>query len=149
MENYRKSSHTIFDCKYHIVWVTKYRYPVLGYEVGIRLRELVREICNKHRVLILSGHVAKEHIHLHVSVPPSLALSKLIQYLKGNSSHKLMQEFKLLKKKYWGQHLWARGYFLATTGVVTDEVIQAYIKGHEEFSSSDEFTVGGLNPPTS
>ncbi|MEZ4743854.1 MAG: IS200/IS605 family transposase [Bdellovibrionota bacterium] len=142
MENYRKGSHTIFDCKYHLVWVTKYRYQVLMGEVGVRLRELIRQQCMKNRVQILKGHVAPEHVHLHVSVPPNIAISKLLQNLKGYSSHKLLQEFKTLSKRYWGQHLWARDYFVATTGTVTDEVIQQYIAGHESFEKDDGFTIG-------
>ena len=124
MENHRKGAHTAFDCKCHIVWVRKYRLGMLASEVGVRLRELVRGICMKHRVQILKGHVASDHIHLHVSVPPTLSISKLLQYIKGHTSHKLLKEYKHLSKRYWGQHLWARGYFVSTTGVVTDEVIQ-------------------------
>lgn len=142
MENYRKGAHTVFDCKYHIVWVTKYRYQVLTGEVGTRLRDLVREVCAKNRAHILKGHVAPDHIHIHVSVPPNISISKLLQYIKGRSSHKLMQEFRHLSKRYWGQHLWARGYFVATTGVITDEVIQKYIEGHETLTEDDAFTVG-------
>ena len=143
MQNYRKGAHTVFDCKYHVVWVTKYRYAVLSQDIGLRLRDIVREICMRNRVQILKGHVSKDHVHLHVSIPPSVAVSKLLQYLKGQSSHKLLQEFKSLSKRYWGQHLWARGYFVATTGVITDDVIQKYIQGHERFGEDDEFTVGG------
>ena len=142
MQNFRSGAHTIFDCKYHLVWVTKYRFPVLSRDIGTRLRDIVREICMKHRVQILKGHVSKDHVHLHVSIPPSMAVSKLMQYMKGNSSHKLMKEFKNLQKKYWGQHLWARGFFVSTTGTVTDEVIQKYIEGHEKFGLDDGFSVG-------
>ena len=96
----------------------------------------------KHRVQILKGHVASDHVHLHVSVPPMLSISKLLQYIKGHTSHKLLKEYKHLSKRYWGQHLWARGYFVSTTGVVTDEVIQQYIAGHEIHAGDDGFTVG-------
>ena len=142
MDNYRTGAHTVFDCKYHIVWVTKYRYSVVTEDIGLRLREIVREICMKHRVQILKGHISSDHVHIHVSVPPSIAVSKVVQYMKGQSSHKLLQEFKLLSKRYWGQHLWAGGYFVATTGTITDEVIQKYIAGHESFGEDDGFSVG-------
>jgi len=91
MQNYRKTSHTAYDCKYHIVWIAKYRKKVLGGEVGKRVRELVREVCRRNGVEILKGHVSTDHVHLFVSVPPHLALSKLVQYLKGKSSYTLMQ----------------------------------------------------------
>ena len=109
----------------------------------MRVRELVREVCLKHNVQILKGHVSSDHVHMHVSVPPTISISKLVQYMKGKSSHKLLSEFQALKKRYWGQHLWARGYFVATTGVITDEVIQNYIKGHEENNKNDGFSVVG------
>lgn len=144
MENYRKTAHTLYDCKYHIVWITKYRKKVLGGVVGERVRELLRGICKEHDVEILRGHVSQDHIHLFVSVPPHLAISKLVQYMKGKSLYKLLQENKLLSKLFWGRHLWGRGYFVATSGNVTDEVIAEYIKNQDDASEpNEEFTVVG------
>ncbi len=120
MQNYKSGSHTRFDIKYHIVWITKYRKPVMTGQVAERLRDLIRQICQANDVVIVKGHVSKDHIHLLVSCRPNLSVSRLVQKLKGTSSYKLFQEFSHLKKKYWGQHLWARGYFVATTGTVTD-----------------------------
>ena len=77
---------------------------------------------------ILAGHVGKDHIHLLVSVPPHLSASRLAQYMKGNTSRKLQMEYKELNKEFGGRHLWARGYFVASSGNVTDEIIQEYIK---------------------
>jgi putative transposase len=85
MQNYRKTTHTTYDCKYHIVWVTKYRKKVMSGLVGIRIRELVREICKTNDVEVLKGHVSEDHNHLFVSIPPHLSISKLVQYLKGKS----------------------------------------------------------------
>ena len=138
MQHYRKTSHTTYDCKYHIVWITKYRKPVLGGEVGKRVRELIRGICKQQEVEILSGHVSKDHIHLFVSVSPHLAISKLVQYLKGKSSYKLLQENKQLSRLFWGRHLWARGYFVSTSGNVTDEVIMEYIRNQEVDQDKDD-----------
>ena len=128
MENYRSGAHTRYDIKYHFVWVPKYRKPVLCGAVALRLRELVREICKSNDVEILEGHVSKDHVHLFVSAPPNLSASKLMQYIKGKTSRKLMMEFRHLGKQFWGRHLWARGYFVATSGNVTDEVIAEYIR---------------------
>ncbi len=97
MENYRKTSHCTYDIKYHIVWITKYRKPVMTGKIATRTREVIRLICQQNEVEILSGHVSKDHIHLLVSVPPYLSASKLVQYLKGNSSHKLQMEYKELR----------------------------------------------------
>jgi putative transposase len=141
VQNYRKTSHTTYDCKYHIVLITKYRKKVLGGLVGKRVRELVREICKRNNVEILKGYVSKDHVHLFVSAPPHLAISKLVQYLKGKSSYKLMQENKQLSKLFWGRHLWARGYFVATSGNITDEVIMDYIKNQDDNKNdTEEFT---------
>ena len=143
MENYRKTSHAIYDIKYHIVWITKYRKSVMTGKIATRVRELIRLICNSNDVQILSGHVSKDHIHLLVSAPPHLSVSKLVQYLKGNTSYKLQREFKELNKQYWGRHLWGRGYFVASSGNVTDEVIMEYIRTQEveELKNADNFNV--------
>lgn len=147
MEHYRTSAHTRFDLKYHFVWITKYRKPVLRGEVGLRLRELVVEVCKTNEVEILQGHVSRDHVHLFVSVPPHLAPSKLMQYIKGKTSRKLMMEFKHIQKMFWGRHIWARGYFVASSGNVTDDVIQEYIRlqemdeprdGGEKFRVTDD-----------
>jgi putative transposase len=123
--------------KYHFVWVTKYRRKVLGGEVGRRLRDLVREVCRTYEVEILEGAVSADHVHILVSCPPELSPSKLMQYVKGKSSRKLMMEFQHLQKQYWGRHIWARGYFVASSGNITDEAIAAYIRGQEGTEPSD------------
>jgi putative transposase len=141
MQNYRKTSQTTYDCKYHIVWITKYRKKVMSGVVAERVRELVRQICKENDVEIIKGHVSKDHVHLFVSIPPHLAISKLVQSLKGKSSYKLVGENKELSKQFWGRHLWARGYFVATSGNVTDEVIMEYIKNQDIKEGDDDFTV--------
>ncbi|MGB4838831.1 MAG: IS200/IS605 family transposase [Saprospiraceae bacterium] len=141
MQNYRKTSHTTYDCKYHIVWITKYRKKVMSGVIAERIRELLRQICREKDVEIIKGHVSKDHIHLFVSVPPHLAVSKSVQSLKGKSSYKLLGENKELSKQFWGRHLWERGYFVATSGNVTDEVIMEYIKNQEIKEGDDDFTV--------
>jgi putative transposase len=144
MENYRTSSHSRYDIKYHFVWVTKYRKSVLSGPVGLRLRELVREVCRTNDIEILQGAVSRDHVHVLLSCPPNLSPSKIMQYIKGKSSRKLLQEFGHLQKQFWGRHLWARGYFVASSGNVTDEAIMAYIKhqdGTEPDDGGDDFQV--------
>ena len=146
MEHYRESAHCTYDIKYHIVWITKYRKPVITGAIAERTRELIREICQVNEVEILAGHVGSDHIHLLVSVPPHLSVSKLVQYLMENSSRRLQIEYKEMNKQFWGQHLWARGYFVASSGNVTDEIIREYIKNQdmEEKTKSDNFDIGQL-----
>jgi putative transposase len=128
MEAYKRGSHTVWDCKYHVVWVTKYRYSVLGGDVVQRCRELPRETARGHEIVIHAGAVNRDHVHMLLSIPPSLSVSRAVQHLKGRSSHKLLSEFGILRKCYWGQHLWARGYSVSSSGNVTDEVWLEYIK---------------------
>ena len=141
MQNYRKTSHSTYDCKYHIVWITKYRKKVMVGIVAERVRDLIRQICKENEVEIIKGHVSKDHVHLLVSVPPYLAISKLVQYLKGKSSYKLLQENKQLSKEFWGRHLWGRGYFVATSGNITDEVIAEYIANQDIENKDEGFTI--------
>ena len=109
-----------------------------------RIRELLRGICKEHDVEIIRGHVSQDHVHIFVSAPPHLAISKLVQYLKGKSSYKMLQENKQLSKMFWGRHLWGRGYFVATSGNVTGEVILEYIKNQDDGSeTNDEFSIVG------
>ena len=90
MQNYRKTSHSTYDCKYHIVWITKYHKKVLSGVIAERVREILRGICKEHEVEIIKGYISQDHIHMFVSVPPHLAISKLVQYLKGKSSYKML-----------------------------------------------------------
>ena len=142
MQSYKSGSHTRYDIKYHIVWITKYRKPIMVGPVAERLRELIRQICQQNEVTIVKGHISKDHVHLLVSGSPSLSVSRLVQKLKGTTSHKLLQEFVHLRKQYWGEHLWARGYFVATTGTVTDETIKEYIENQDIGIPDDNFRIG-------
>ena len=144
MQHYRKTSHAVYDIKLHLVWITKYRKPVLHGDVAIRLRELIREICKSIDVEIIKGHVSKDHLHILVSCPPNLAVSKLMQSLKGKTSRKLLSEYRSLSREFWGRHLWARGYFVASSGNVTDEVIAQYIEMQDkmERARDDDFSIG-------
>ena len=129
---YRKSIHSVFNIEIHIVWITKYRYKILKEEVATRTRDLIRRICTEENAEILSGVVSQDHVHVLVSIDPSLSVSKLVQYLKGKTSRKLQQEFPHLRKRYWGQHLWARGYFAVSTGNVSSKMVKEYIAHHFE-----------------
>ena len=122
MGEYRASAHAVFDIKYHIVWITKYRYKILRGRVAERARR---------EVVIVRGAVSPDHIHMLVSCPPNMAPAKLVQYLKGRWSRRLQDEFGELGKRYWGQHLWARGYFCASVGAVDEDTIKKYIESQK------------------
>lgn len=143
MQNYRKTLHSTYDLKYHIVWITKYRKPVLTGLIAEKCRDLIREICKTNDVQILKGHVSKDHVHLFLSVPPNISISQLVQYLKGKSSRKMLFAFKELQKQFWGQHFWARGYFACSSGNITDEMIMQYIDNQDVTVQDDDFKIGG------
>ena len=141
MQSYRKTGHSVYDIKYHIVWITKYRKPVLRGELAHRVRELLRQISKQLDVEIIRGHVSQDHVHLFVSVPPYLSVSDLVKHLKGKSSWKIMSEFKTISKQFWGRHFWGRGYFVSSSGNITDEVIMEYIKNQDIEDGRDDFTI--------
>ena len=140
MEDYKRGSHTVWDCKYHLVWTTKYRYSVLGGDVGQRCRELLREIARSKELVIYAGSINRDHVHMLIGIPPYLSVSRAVQFLKGKSSHKLLSEYQHLRR-YWGQHLWARGYWVESSGNVTDDVWKEYIKNQSPPEPDDDFRV--------
>jgi len=143
---YRHGAQTVFEIHLHLVWTTKYRKPVMRGDVGLRVREVIRQVCRAEEVDILKGHVSKDHVHLFVSIPPQVTISRLVQRVKGKSSHALLTEFSHLRKAFWGRHLWARGYFCCSSGNVTDEVIKQYIENQQEEEDA-EFRVEGEESP--
>ncbi len=140
---YRYGSQTVFNIEYHFVWVTKYRYKVLKGDVAERVRELVRQTCEAFEIRILSGVVSSDHVHILVSAPPTMAPSEIMRRVKGRSASKLFEEYPKLKARYWGRHCWARGYFCATVGQVTEEMIKSYLEHHFEPTRDDNFKTEG------
>ena len=140
---YRQGSHTKYKLEYHFVWVTKYRYPVLVGDVALRVRDLARQTCTRLEIEIeiLRGVVSKDHVHMLVSAPPTLAPAEIMRRIKGRASSKLFEEFPVLKKRYWGRHFWARGYFCVTAGELTKEMIHAYLAHHFEKQDNSPFEV--------
>jgi len=128
MEGYRRAAHTVHCLHYHFVFSTKYRKPVLRGDIAIEVRDLIREIGRANEIEIVSGHVRPDHVHLLLDVPPHMAPSRVMQAVKGKTSHHLLMDRRKLRESFWGRHLWARGYFVATSGNVTDEVIAEYIR---------------------
>jgi len=141
MKDYKSASHSVWDCKYHLVWITKYWYPVLVGDVGERARELLREIARSLEMRIYAGAINRDHVHMLISIPPYLSVSKAVQYLRGKTSHRLLSEFPAMRKRYWGQHLWGQGYWVASSGNVTDEVWKKYIEDQKPEMPDDNFKV--------
>ena len=127
---YDTGSHSVYYHRYHVVWATKYRYDVLRGELRLRIREIIRQVCRELNVEIIKGVLSTDHVHMFISVPPKVAISKVMQRMKGRSSYRIQQEFPAIRKRYWGRHFWAKGYFSTTSGNITDNVILQYLENH-------------------
>ena len=116
---------------------------MLTKEVGFRIRELIRQVGDANEIEILQGRVSKDQIHLYVSYQPHLSVSDMVRLMKGRSSRRIQEESPQLGKRYWGKHFWGLGYAAFSSGHVTDEMIQEYLKHHENHPNhqDDDFRV--------
>jgi putative transposase len=134
MSRFRRLSHAIWCCEYHIVWVPKYRYRILKGKVASELKKTIHVYCGRLECEIVELNIQVDHVHLLVKVPPKRSISELMEYLKGKTAIQMFRQFPGLKKKlYWGNHFWVRGYCVDTVGL-NEEMIRKYVKfpGHEE-----------------
>ncbi|MCP3680869.1 MAG: IS200/IS605 family transposase [Gammaproteobacteria bacterium] len=138
---YKHGSHSIYDLKYHVVFCTKYRHRILTGQVGIRARELIREGWRSDYVDMVSGWMGPDQVHVVLAVPARIGVAKLRQYLRGSSGGKLLAASEHLRKRYWGQHLWASGYFAVTAGNVNEHDLQEYIEKQEQPHKEDDFKI--------
>jgi putative transposase len=137
MSEYRKGAHPVYQLHYHFVFVTKYRKPALKGEVALKCREIIRQVCNGEDAVVIKGHVRPDHVHIMLSLPPNVSPSRIMQAIKGKTSYILLMNYRALNREFWGRHLWARGYFVCTTGNVTDEAIKHYIE-HQDAEPQDD-----------
>ena len=128
MDTQRAYAHTVSDLIVHIVWSTKYRYRVLQGDIQKRCREILKQISEAEDIVILKGVVSQDHIHMHINYLQSKSFSQILKKLKSRSSIKLQQEFPDLRKRYWCQYFWAIGYGCWSTGNITDEIVNEYLK---------------------
>jgi len=132
MSKYKKLSHVIYKCDYHIVWVPKYRFRILTGEVKSIVEEDIRMLCEWKNCEIQELSVQIDHIHMIISVPPKVSVSSLMGTLKGKLAIKLFKSYPRMKQKpYWGNHFWARGYFVSTVGI-DEDVIKRYVQHQEK-----------------
>ena len=125
MIQYSKTSHTVFHHRYHIVWITKYRFKVLQGNLRMKVREIIAQTADESGIKIVNGVLSSDHVHIFAEIPPHISVSDFVKIAKGRSSRKIQQEFPEIRKKYWGCHFWGRGFFSSTSGNVTDEIIKA------------------------
>ena len=138
ISKYRKLSHVVYKCDYHVVWTPKYRYRVLFGEVKSLVENDTRMLCEWKGVEIIELNVQIDHIHIVCSIPPKVSVSELMGTLKGKLAIKLFKTYPKLKEKpYWGNHFWSRGYFVTTVGV-DEEIIKRYVKYQEGEDKKEE-----------
>jgi len=132
MGKYRRLSHVVYQCTYHVVWVPKYRYRILTGAVAELMDRDIRMLCEWKDVEVLELSVQVDHIHALFSIPPKISLSTFMGFLKGKLAIKVMKSYPRLRKKpYWGNHFWARGYFVSTVGL-NEDLIRRYVRYQEE-----------------
>ena len=130
MSNYRTLQHTEWECKYHIVFITKYRWKVLYGELRKHLGEIIRRLARQKECEIEEGHLMPDHVHILISIPPKYAVSQVMGYIKGKSAIHIARQFGEVRRNFTGQKFWARGYFVSTVGR-DEDVIRNYIQ-HQE-----------------
>lgn len=138
MSRFRKLSHAIWYCQYHLVWVPKYRYRVLTGVVGTEVHNCIRLFCGQMGCEIVELNVQPDHVHLLVMVPPKVSISDCVGTLKGRTAIRVFKQFPYLKRRpYWGNHFWAPGYCVDTVGL-DEEMIRKYVKHQERKERHDE-----------
>ena len=135
---YRKLSHSIYHCNYHIVWTPKYRLRLLRDILADMVEDKIRTISAWKEVEIIELNVQPDHVHLVCSIPPKLSVSDYVGIVKGKTAIQMFKSFPSLKKKpYWGKHFWSRGYFVSTIGIDEDKIVR-YVKYQEEQEKKQE-----------
>mgnify|MGYP001828413006 CR=1 FL=1 len=131
MRDYKSLAHTHYDCKYHIVFIPKYRKKVIYGKIREYLGEIFHELASHRESKIEEGHLMGDHIHMCISIPPKYAVSKVVGYLKGKSAIMVARLFGKKRRKFKGESFWARGYFVSTVGL-DETMVREYIKHQEE-----------------
>ncbi len=139
-KRFRKLSHTIYECKYHLIFCPKYRNRILKDEIGEYVKkEIINLLRQKEGIEIIEMNVQKEHVHLVMWIPPKYAVSNIMGYLKGKLAIRLFQRYERLGKRLWGRHVWSRGYCVSTVGI-NEEQIRQYVRWQEKKDKDIEDT---------
>ena len=126
----RSLAHTVWECKYHIVWVPKRRRKVIYGKLKIEIGKILRRLCNYKGIEVLEGNACIDHIHICLSIPPKYSVSTVVGYLKGKSAMIVFENYSSLRKNFRGHSFWARGYYVSTIGL--DEAkVRKYIRDQE------------------
>jgi putative transposase len=131
MEEEQSLRHTRWECKYHVVWIPKYRRKTLYGQLRKYLGEVMKKLAIQRESMVIEGHLMKDHIHMLISIPPKYSVSQVIGYMKGKSAIHIARAYMGRRKNFTGQQFWARGYYVSTVGL-DEEVVRSYIKKQEQ-----------------
>jgi len=131
MEDGASLSHTRWECKYHIVWIPKYRKKAMYGQLRKHLGEVIRKLARQKESNVIEGHLMPDHIHMLISIPPKYSVSQVIGYMKGKSAIHIARSYLGRRKNFTGQHFWARGYYVSTVGL-DEDMVRSYIKKQEQ-----------------
>ena len=131
MDRTESLNHTKWDCKYHVVFIPKYRRKALYGQLRVHLGDVFRELARQKESRVEEGHLMPDHVHMMLSIPPKYAVSQVVGYIKGKSAIHLARVYGERKRNFVGQSFWARGYFVSTVGR-DEEVIRNYIRHQEK-----------------
>jgi putative transposase len=141
---FKKLAHSLYECKYHIVFCPKYRYKILQPEVAAYVQQEIYRLCQqKEGIEVLELNVQMDHIHLVLSIPPKYAVAQVVGYLKGKLALRTFDRFPQLRKRYWGQHFWSRGYCVSTIGLDEDR-IRKYVQWQQKKDQDADASQGSL-----
>ena len=141
-----KLSHTLWECKYHLVWIPKYRRKVVYGRLRVEIGKILRRLCEYKGIEIIEANACRDHLHMCVSIPPKHSVASIVGYLKGKSAIEVFEKFSKLRRNFRGHHFWARGYYVSTVGL--DEAkVRNYIKNQEDSDrQSDQGEAPSLDP---
>ncbi len=131
MDNEQSLNHTKWECKYHVVWIPKYRRKELYGKLRQELGSLFKDLAQRQESQVWEGHLLPDHVHMLISIPPKYAVSQVVGFIKGKSAIQIARVFLGRRKNFVGQHFWARGYFVSTVGI-DEATLRAYIQAQEE-----------------
>lgn len=137
MSRFKKLSHTIYECKYHVVWIPKYRFRVMEGKIRVYLDGTIRRLCDWKKLEIIQLNVQADHVHLVLWIPPNRAVSQVMGFIKGKTALRIMDKFPSLRKRYWTKHFWSPGYCVSTVGL-DEEMIQKYVRWQQERENYNE-----------
>ena len=144
MREWQSQSHVRWYCRYHIVFVPKYRKRVIFGSLRRGIGEILRELCERHEVELLEGHALPDHVHLCLSIPPKYSVANTVGFLKGKSAIKIHRQYMGKDRNFTGFHFWSRGYCVSTVGL-DEGMIRQYIRNQEEEEKRQEqLSLGGL-----